>query len=152
MLELILLCINDLIDDAICNIVIHANDTSFYSKCNQVLICGSNKCWLLNLNLNCNTLKTEVGRSLLILILRRLSLVCLTSVITLAIDMKMDCLLKKTHFWTCWDCLSPLNWIRPLLLSTCSCHVTYAFQSQSPLYSCLNVKDVLAWSRHEIEV
>ena len=98
MLELILLCINDLIDDAICNIVIYANDTSFYSKCNQVLICGSYKCWLLNLNLNCDTLKTEVGGSLLILILRRLSLVRLTSVITLAIDMKMDCLLKKTHF------------------------------------------------------
>ena len=36
MLELILLCINDLIDNAICNIVIYANDTSFYSKSDQV--------------------------------------------------------------------------------------------------------------------
>ena len=36
--------------------------------------------------------------------------------------------------------------------SVCSCHVTYAFRSESTLYSCLNVKeaDVLAWSRREI--
>ena len=29
----------------------------------------------------------------------------------------------------------------------CSCHVTYAFQSESTLYSCLNVKE---WSRRKI--
>ena len=28
--------INDLVDNAICNIVIYANDTSFYSKSDQV--------------------------------------------------------------------------------------------------------------------
>ena len=33
---LFLLYINDLLDDAICNIAIYANDTSFYSKCDQV--------------------------------------------------------------------------------------------------------------------
>ena len=32
----------------------------------------------------------------------------------------------------------------------CSCYVTYAFQSESTPYSCLNVKEVLAWSRREI--
>ena len=32
----------------------------------------------------------------------------------------------------------------------CSCHVTYAFQSESTLYSCLNVKELLARSRPEI--
>ena len=32
----------------------------------------------------------------------------------------------------------------------CSCHVTYAFQSESTLYSCLNVKEVLAQCRREI--
>ena len=37
-----------------------------------------------------------------------------------------------------------------LFLTVCSCHVTYAFQSQSTLYSCLNVKELLARSRHEI--
>ena len=34
--------------------------------------------------------------------------------------------------------------------SVCSCHVTYAFQSESTLYSCLNVKELLARSRREI--
>ena len=32
----------------------------------------------------------------------------------------------------------------------CSYHVTYAFQSESTLYSCLNVKELLARSRREI--
>ena len=31
-----------------------------------------------------------------------------------------------------------------------SCHVVYAFQSESPLYSCLNVEEVLTWSRNKI--
>ena len=35
-------------------------------------------------------------------------------------------------------------------LTVCSCHVTYAFQSESTLYSCLNVKALLARSRREI--
>ena len=34
--------------------------------------------------------------------------------------------------------------------SVCSRHVTYAFQSESTLYSCLNLKELLARSRHEI--
>ena len=34
--------------------------------------------------------------------------------------------------------------------TVCSCHVTYAFQSESTLYSCLNVKELLARSRREI--
>ena len=37
-----------------------------------------------------------------------------------------------------------------MLLSVCSCDVTYAFQSESTLYSCLNVKELLARSRREI--
>ena len=35
-------------------------------------------------------------------------------------------------------------------LALCSCHVTYAFQSESTLYSCLNVNELLARSRREI--
>ena len=35
-------------------------------------------------------------------------------------------------------------------LIVCSCHVTYAFQSESTLYSCLNVKELFARSRCEI--
>ena len=34
--------------------------------------------------------------------------------------------------------------------TVCSCHVTYAFESESTLYSCLNVKELLARSRREI--
>ena len=35
-------------------------------------------------------------------------------------------------------------------LAVYSCHVTYAFQSESTLYSCLDVKELLAWSWREI--
>ena len=34
--------------------------------------------------------------------------------------------------------------------TVCSCHFTYAFQSESTLYSCLNIKELLAQSRCEI--
>ena len=35
-------------------------------------------------------------------------------------------------------------------LTVCSCHVTYAFQSEFTPYSCMNVKELLARSRREI--
>ena len=35
-------------------------------------------------------------------------------------------------------------------LTVCSCHLTYTFQSESILYSCLNVKELLARSRCKI--
>ena len=38
------------------------------------------------------------------------------------------------------------NWIH---VTVCSYHVTYAFQSESTHYSCLNVKELLAQSRRE---
>ena len=37
-----------------------------------------------------------------------------------------------------------------LYMSVCSCHVTYACQSESTLNICLNVKELLARSRREI--
>ena len=37
-----------------------------------------------------------------------------------------------------------------LHLSVCSYHVAYAFQSESTICSCLNVKELLARSRHKI--
>ena len=39
-------------------------------------------------------------------------------------------------------------WYGPL--TVCSCHAMYMFPSESALYSCLNVKKLLAWSRHKI--
>ena len=35
-------------------------------------------------------------------------------------------------------------------LNVCSYHVTHAFQSESTLYSCLNVKELLAWNWYKI--
>ena len=35
-------------------------------------------------------------------------------------------------------------------VTVCSYHVTYAFQSESTLYICLNVKELLAWKRRDI--
>ena len=35
-------------------------------------------------------------------------------------------------------------------LIVCSYHVTYAFQSESTLYSCRNVKELLPWKRRDI--
>ena len=36
-----------------------------------------------------------------------------------------------------------------IYLTVCSCHVTYAFQSESTLSSCLNVKELVAQSRRK---
>ena len=44
---------------------------------------------------------------------------------------------------------SKVSWIIEHL-PVCSCHATYAIQSKSTLYSCLNVKELLTRSRREI--
>ena len=36
------------------------------------------------------------------------------------------------------------------MLTVCSYHATYVLQSESTLYSCLNVEELLVWSRSEI--
>ena len=43
-----------------------------------------------------------------------------------------------------------INVICQFQLTVCSYHVTYAFQSESTFYSCLNVKKLLARNRREI--
>ena len=45
--------------------------------------------------------------------------------------------------------LEKKSWIADIL-TVCSCHVTYVFQSESTLYCCLKVKELLARSRREI--
>ena len=72
-LTLSLLYINDLPDDVICNIGIYADDTTFYSKCDQASICGNILNWLLNLNLTYETLWTGTGSGLLISMLEKLN-------------------------------------------------------------------------------
>ena len=44
-----------------------------------------------------------------------------------------------------------LSWVvSTVYLTVCSCHVTYAFQSESTLYSCLNIKELLTQNRCKI--
>ena len=49
-----------------------------------------------------------------------------------------------------WFLVNFAKFSRTLFLTLCSCHVTYAFQSESTIYSCLDVKELLARSRCEI--
>ena len=42
------------------------------------------------------------------------------------------------------------GFVTVIFLTVCSYHVTYSFQSEFTLYSCLNVKELLARSRREI--
>ena len=50
--------------------------------------------------------------------------------------------------------LMPLYWMFSgldfLILSVYSYHVTYAFQSESTLYNCLNIEELVTWSRSKI--
>ena len=58
------------------------------------------------------------------------------------------------HLWRSVIFRNLTRWLSVVQLKTtltvCSCHVTYAFESESTLYSCLNVKELLARSRREI--
>ena len=56
-------------------------------------------------------------------------------------------LFSRVYFQLSLDTLKLDKWSA---YTVCSCHVTYAFESESTLYSCLNVKELLARSRHEI--
>ena len=68
------------------------------------------------------------------------------------LDSNPELLSLKTNITTIWPNW-PNDWamfwvlICTTQLTVCSCHVTYAFQSESTLYSCLNVKELLARSR-----
>ena len=64
-----LLYINDLPDDALCNIAICANETTFFSKFDQAFDLWQQLEWLLNLNLINKTLWTGAESGLLISIL-----------------------------------------------------------------------------------
>ena len=46
----------------------------------------------------------------------------------------------------CWWVLTYANYP----LTVCFYHVTYAFHSESTLYSCLDVKELLTWNRCDI--
>ena len=49
---------------------------------------------------------------------------------------------------SCSDCLKLTSY--NLQITVCHYHVTYEFQSESTLYSCLNVKELLARNKRHI--
>ena len=59
---------------------------------------------------------------------------------------------KHSTSWPKW----PYDWavlwvlICTVHLTVCCCHVTYAFQSESKLYICLNIKELFPRNRHKI--
>ena len=57
---------------------------------------------------------------------------------------------QKTSAWMKLNDMTFADIINTLFLTACSYHVTYAFQSESTLYSCLNVNKLLARNRREI--
>ena len=62
-------------------------------------------------------------------------------------------ILKRTlNHWPNWPNDWAVFWVLicTVHLTVCCCHVTYAFQSESTRYSCLNVKELLTRSRCEI--
>ena len=71
---------NDLHDDVIFNIVIYADDTIIYSKCDLASDLWQKQNRLLILNLIYETLWSGAESGLLILMLEKLSCFCLTGV------------------------------------------------------------------------
>ena len=61
---------------------------------------------------------------------------------------KMIMWYTSPHSWFPYVRLCPN--LNDKLMTVCSFHVMYAFQSESTIYSCLNVKELLAPSRREI--
>ena len=85
---LLLLYINDLSNDAICDITIYVDDTTLSLSILSVimhLICGNNLNWLLNLSLIYEALWTRVRSGLLILMLEKLSWFRLIGLITMVL-------------------------------------------------------------------
>ena len=52
----------------------------------------------------------------------------------------MDCLMRMLNTVA----------VSTKLKTVCSCHVTYAFQSEFTLYICLKTKELLVRNRHDI--
>ena len=75
---------NDLPDNAICNIAIYADNNTWQSKCDEASdIWYINWRWLLNLNLTYMTFWTESANDLLISVLEKPNLFHLTGTIKL---------------------------------------------------------------------
>ena len=63
----------------------------------------------------------------------------------LVLKWTLNSLARLVNDWTVlWEIICMVN------STICSDHVTFKFQSESTLYSCLNVKELLAWNRCDI--
>ena len=59
--------------------------------------------------------------------------------------------LEISHFFFVWKYIQQMkNTLQRCGVTVCCYYVTYAFQSESTLYSCLNVKELLARNRRKI--
>ena len=120
---LFLLYINDLPDDAICDIAIYADDLLSILSVIRHLIYGNNLNWLLNLNLINKTLWTRVRSGVLISMLGKLNWFHLTLtrfslIAMILLTWKwMSLFLRKNHILRCWGWPSFLNWIEALTIS-----------------------------------
>ena len=120
---LFLLYINDLPDDAICDIAIYADDLLSILSVIRHLIYGNNLNWLLNLNMINKTLWTRVRSGVLISMLGKLNWFHLTLtrfslIAMILLTWKwMSLFLRKNHILRCWGWPSFLNWIEVLTLS-----------------------------------
>ena len=60
--------------------------------------------------------------------------------------------LFMNEIFNCSQCITNNHTLlKPVVeLTVCYYHVTYAFQSESTAYSCLNVKELFAQNRHDL--
>ena len=74
------------------------------------LIPGNNYNWLLNLNLIYKTLCSMAENGLLISMLEKINLFCLTGLVTALLMFKwLGLFMRKNDLSRCWGCLSFLN-------------------------------------------
>ena len=111
-----LLYINDLPDDIICDIAIYADNTTHYSKCDQTS--DLRQQLELACELESDIRGTGVRSDFLTLILNKLSWFRLIGLIMVLLMWKwMGLFMIKNDLLRCWGSPSFLNWIRALILS-----------------------------------
>ena len=116
---------------------------------------------------SCHTLPQAVNKSVntvtsnVFVVFFLIQSYCCNHYIHLVVFLKLRCNRYTDCNWTgpqnhlvCKQILSHLVKLFWVLICTvhftvCSCHVTYRFQSESTLYSCPNVKELLAQSRRK---
>ena len=101
---LFMLCINDLPDNVICNIVIYADDTTLYSKFDQASDLWQQLELTSELESDLRDTVDWVRSGLLISMLGKLSWFCLTGLITMVLLMWkwMGLFWRKNHLLRCW--------------------------------------------------